>query len=353
MKKLLIALGAFCAALSLFPLVSFAVAAFPYATGGTGTTTPNVGQVVYFGRTFMSGTPTTSATCSGGTTCTGFVVLGSSPITISSTAISVPVSIANGGTATSTFYDGGVVFYNGALGTLSQGTAQKDFFFDVANKRIGIGTASPIVPLQISTSTSGTGLFLRNILTAVGSFIDIDLGSSITSLVQGKIRATRTNSPSAGDGQLDFYTLQNGTTVQGLTIASTTVTASSTGAITYGGVISPLRGFVLSTATTTTWTASTTNSAYTPMMTMPFTGILRNVICSATSTQAFLGINIFINSTAVAPSYFVASSSEGTIAFTGANTFVPGDVIGMNVGTSTTDTNAKSVSCTLQATQTS
>lgn len=69
-----------------FPLVASAVQPFPYPTGGTGTTTPNIGQLVWWGRTNQSGVATTSVTCSGATSCTPFVAIGSSPITITSSA---------------------------------------------------------------------------------------------------------------------------------------------------------------------------------------------------------------------------------------------------------------------------
>ncbi len=59
-------------------------------------------------------------------------------------------TIANGGTATTTFYDGGVTFYNNSLGTLSQGTTASDFFYDVANKRLGLGTSTPWAQLSVN-----------------------------------------------------------------------------------------------------------------------------------------------------------------------------------------------------------
>ena len=119
----------------------------------------------------------------------------------------------------------------------------------------------------------------------------------------------------------------------------------------YTGVLSPLRYLTIGAATTTTWTA-TTSLGYVPSVTAPFAGTLRNVICSASSTGAFLGITPYINQVKTTPSYFVASTTEGTITFTAANTFSRGDVISFLAGTTTTATTAISISCTFGATET-
>ena len=119
----------------------------------------------------------------------------------------------------------------------------------------------------------------------------------------------------------------------------------------WSGRLSPTRAFALTTGTTTVW-AATTTGAYVPYLTMPFAGTLRTVSCTASSTQAFLGVSPLINTTVTTPSYFVASSTEGIMKFTGSNTFSLGDVIGMLVGTTTTDISAKSISCTFTVTET-
>lgn len=68
---------------------------------------------------------------------------------------SLNLGISGGGTATTTMYNGGVNFYNSTLGTISQGTAQADFFYDVANKRLGLSSSSP----QSTLSVVGNGWF--------------------------------------------------------------------------------------------------------------------------------------------------------------------------------------------------
>jgi phage tail sheath gpL-like len=61
-----------------------------------------------------------------------------------------------------------------------------------------------------------------------------------------------------------------------------------------------------------------------------------------------------VNSTAVAPAYVVASSTNGLITLTGSNTFVKGDKIKIKFGTTTTAATpaATYATCTLNVTQT-
>ena len=57
-------------------------------------------------------------------------------------------TVAAGGTATTTFYQGGVIFYNG--GTLSQASTTSGFFYDTVNNRLGLGTAAPGSALDVA-----------------------------------------------------------------------------------------------------------------------------------------------------------------------------------------------------------
>lgn len=61
--------------------------------------------------------------------------------------------LLNGGTATSTFYNGGVVFSDGSR--LTQATS--GFFFDNPNGRLGLGTSTPKYLLNLATSTPQLG----------------------------------------------------------------------------------------------------------------------------------------------------------------------------------------------------
>lgn len=116
----------------------------------------------------------------------------------------------------------------------------------------------------------------------------------------------------------------------------------------WAGRLSPTRSFVLSTATTTAWTASTTNSAYSPYLVMPFAGTLRQVRC--TTDTSFLGVNTQIAGSNATPSYFVASTSVGKVPFTAGNTFTAGQKILANFGTTTTS-GSTSISCTYDVTE--
>lgn len=117
----------------------------------------------------------------------------------------------------------------------------------------------------------------------------------------------------------------------------------------WSGRISPTHSFVLSTATTTGWTASTTGSVYSPYLSMPFAGTLRQVRCI--SDVAGLGVNVQINGSNVTPSYFVGSTTAGIVGFTSGNTFTLGQKILANFGTTTTSTTG-SMSCTFDVTET-
>lgn len=69
---------------------ALSVSTFPitYAQGGTGTTTAPVGQLLYGGSTAYQSVATTTATCTGSTSCTTFTVIGASPVTITSSGSS-------------------------------------------------------------------------------------------------------------------------------------------------------------------------------------------------------------------------------------------------------------------------
>ncbi len=64
-------------------------AAYPYGVGGTGTTSPNIGQLVWWGTANQKGVATTSATCAGTASCSAFTVIGGSPITITGGGLTV------------------------------------------------------------------------------------------------------------------------------------------------------------------------------------------------------------------------------------------------------------------------
>lgn len=118
------------------------------------------------------------------------------------------------------------------------------------------------------------------------------------------------------------------------------------------GALTPTRYLELQTGTTTSWTAGTTTDAYIAEVSAPFAGTLHDVSCMASSTNVFLGVRPYIGNTATAPDYFIASSTQGVINFTGSNTFTKGQRIGMLVGTSTTISTYVKLSCVFSATET-
>lgn len=117
----------------------------------------------------------------------------------------------------------------------------------------------------------------------------------------------------------------------------------------WNGRINPTSFPVLGTGTTTSWTASTTGTAYSPFVPAPFAGTLRSVTCL--TDASFLGVNIKINGSNITPSYFIASTTGGIITFTANNTFTRGQKVSADFGTTTTAT-TQEVNCTFNATET-
>lgn len=117
----------------------------------------------------------------------------------------------------------------------------------------------------------------------------------------------------------------------------------------FTGRISPTHSLALQSGTTTTWTASTTGTAYSPFVVAPFSGTVQQIYCS--TDASFVGVNVQVAGSNVTPSYFVASTTVGNILLTAGNTFTKGQKILANFGTTTTAT-TQTVSCTLDVTET-
>lgn len=147
--------------------LAYFVGTTPTSLGGVATTSVSAG-------TGLSGTLTTlgsgdsiintgviSNSCPGGfLTCSG---TNPSSFTLGT------LGIANGGTATTTFYDKGVLFYNGTLATISQASVQGSFVWDNANTRLGIGTTTPGSILSIGGASTGTNFFDNATTTKSGT----------------------------------------------------------------------------------------------------------------------------------------------------------------------------------------
>lgn len=408
---LILLLGTFLVARNTY------AAPFPYAVGGTGSSTvPAKGQIFYAGATAWQSRATTSVACSGTVSCSGFDVLGNSPITITGASSgSAPVATSSAETS------GRVPFWTSTAATpalLSGGVS--GFTWDSTNNRLTATNASTTA----LTVGSGTGLaqLTAGTISAYGStglvlttsgVAAAYAGTSCTnqfprSLSASGVATCATVSSgdvslanlTATDGTLTFSGTYNGSTARtiGLNLSSTNnwLTAIAVGTTTpwgalsvstttsqntlplfvvgsstnsniplqvngfgktvgndqvnsFVGVLSPTHRLVLSTGTTTAWTASTTNSAYSPFITAPFSGTVRQVYCL--TDASFVGVNIQVNGSNIAPSYFVASTTPGVVPFTSGNTFTRGQKILANFGTTTTATTLE-VSCTLDFTET-
>jgi hypothetical protein len=119
------------------------------------------------------------ATTTAGSNGQALALVNGVPTWVSTTTLSTisgTLALNKGGTATTTFYNGGVVFYNSSLGTLSQASAQPGFFYDNTNSKLGIGTSSPWAKLSIE-AIAGVNAF------AIGSSTDTHFVVDLAGLV--------------------------------------------------------------------------------------------------------------------------------------------------------------------------
>lgn len=86
---------------------------------------------------------------------------------------SVPISVADGGTGTSTQFTSGSIVYAGASGLYSQ--ANSKLFYDDNNFRVGLGITAPSAVLDIVTTTTQNSLFVHPTRTdaRVGGIITV------------------------------------------------------------------------------------------------------------------------------------------------------------------------------------
>lgn len=310
--------------------------------GGTGTSTSALaGQVLAWNGSNWQGYATT--TFSSGLTYSGGNVTADLGTSISSS------ELADADFGSFTCSSGTCTVDSGAISNTM-----------LANSTIsGIALGSNLANL---TATNSTLTFSGTYTGATARTIGLNLGNANTwTALQTINNASTTNFTNSTYGNFagklgiasstPQFRFSVGSATTGFYIDSNGKVVARDTTNSWNGRLSPTRSFVLEVGTTTTWTASTTNTAYTPRLVMPFAGTVRQVRCTATSSAAFLGVNPFIGVTSMSPSYFIASSTIGTVKFTTNNTFSAGSIIGMNVGTSTTDDNALGVSCTFDVTE--
>lgn len=167
-------------------------------------------------------------------------------------ALTLPLSIANGGTATTTFYNGGVTFYNSTLGTLSQATSTSGLFFDNITSRLGIGTATP-----------GRALEVANGLVEITGTQTVATGATGMFEVAGTITDNST-ALSAFRARPTFNGSAAGAVMQGLDVVPTfapsgNITIARGGVL--GGTFSPPTGVTITDAIGIGWTLVYANVA--------------------------------------------------------------------------------------------
>lgn len=63
------------------------------------------------------------------------------------------IAINSGGTATTTMYDGGLLFYNSSLATVSQSGTKGDLYWDRVNNKLSVGSTTPWGQVSIASSS--------------------------------------------------------------------------------------------------------------------------------------------------------------------------------------------------------
>jgi hypothetical protein len=103
------------------------------------------------------------------TGATGNVVaFATSTLGIAISDTSGTLALNRGGTATTTFQNGGALFYNSTLGTISQSATTTNFLWEETNKRLSLGSSSPYAQLSIFAGQDFTSK-AASTLFAIGS----------------------------------------------------------------------------------------------------------------------------------------------------------------------------------------
>lgn len=113
-----------------------------------------------------------------------------------------PLPIANGGTATTTFYDKGITFYNSTLGTVSQ-AGNGNFVYDYTNNRLGVGTSSPTEPFQVQGATNTANFDGSRLYVSSGGTGSTGAGAAIITAGTGNYGITL-NGPTGSTASLEW-----------------------------------------------------------------------------------------------------------------------------------------------------
>lgn len=213
-----------------------------------------------------------------------------------------------------------------------------------SNGLFGLATSTPgsllslgnIANFTYATSTfySTGGINLTSGCYAVAGTCISGSGGTVTSV-------TGTYPVISSGGATPAISLAFGTTTANAWSALNTFNNAST---TYLSVnnneISGERYPVWTYASSTAWTGTTTVN-----LVAPFVGTLKDIQCE--TDAGTLNVQMLVNSTAVTP-MFNASTTKGTVTFTGSNTFVRGDSLKAQFGTPASS--PTTITCTGRAT---
>lgn len=138
------------------------------------------------------------------------------------------LDIVRGGTATTTFRNGGVVFYNSTLGTLAQSanTLSNELFWDNTNGRLGVGTSSPNKLFTVEGNQAGGIANIQRDVpgnsafnTLYGTFAITDLQATTTGMLASSTGPSFSFNVSTSTSDLnslaDIWVQQSGNTNYG------------------------------------------------------------------------------------------------------------------------------------------
>jgi hypothetical protein len=126
----------------------------PVTQGGTGANN-GPSALTNLGGTGIGTAVFTATTTAAARTAIAAASSGANSDITSLTGLTTPLSVGQGGTGTATAFTSGSVVFGGASGVYSQDNA--NFFWDDANNRLGVGTASPLARLHV---VGGTGILV-------------------------------------------------------------------------------------------------------------------------------------------------------------------------------------------------
>jgi len=255
--------------------------------GGTGSTTAPVSQLLYGGASAYQSVATTSASCSGNTTCSSFTVIGNTPITISSTGGGAGLS------TTSPTTNNEVLVYNsagaGAAYSIATTSLSMTGPFNIANP-IGVlkngtvtywGLATTSQPSSSNLLVSNGAAGVYSVATGtVSAGAGISLDSAARSVIGGALQITN-SSPLSGLTANYPFSFSN-PTLTWLGLSTTTNSGMSAGNLYVGS------GGIFQTA------ASSSIFGYTPEQPLTFSFPLSrsvNAISSLFSTTTNNGMS--------------------------------------------------------------